>query len=91
VVIISLSKHTSKFPSYHCFQSLRTDYIIFAICSYRHGAENILLLVEHSANVSHTTIRAACLFIRAYSYKIDAGNQLHNCICGALSITMTVL
>jgi len=26
-----------------------------------------------------------------YTYKIDANNQLHNCVCGALSIKITVL
>jgi len=27
-----------------------------------------------------------CLSIRTYTYKIEADNQLHNCVCGALSI-----
>jgi len=33
----------------------------------------------------------SCLSIRAYTYKTNADNQLHNCICGALSIKMTIL
>jgi len=28
----------------------------------------------------------SCLSICTYTYKIEADNQLHNCICGALSI-----
>jgi len=28
----------------------------------------------------------SCLSIRTYTYKIKADNQLHNCVCGALSI-----
>jgi len=31
------------------------------------------------------------LYIRTYTYKIEADNQLHNCVCGALSIKMAVL
>jgi len=33
-----------------------------------------------------------CLSIRTFTYKIDANNQLHNCVCsGALSIKKAVL
>ena len=28
----------------------------------------------------------SCLSIHTYTYKIEADNQLHNCVCGALSI-----
>jgi len=28
----------------------------------------------------------SCLSIRTYTYKIEADNQLHKCVCGALSI-----
>jgi len=28
----------------------------------------------------------SCLSIRTYTYKIEADNQLQNCVCGALSI-----
>jgi len=28
----------------------------------------------------------SCLSIPTYTYKIEAENQLHNCVCGALSI-----
>jgi len=31
------------------------------------------------------------LSIHAYTYKIDADNQLHKCVCGALYMKMTVL
>jgi len=32
-----------------------------------------------------------CSSLRAYTYKIHADSQLHKCVCGALSIKMTVL
>jgi len=28
----------------------------------------------------------SCSSIRTYTYKTEADNQLHNCVCGALSI-----
>jgi len=28
----------------------------------------------------------SCLSTHTYTYKIEADNQLHNCVCGALSI-----
>jgi len=28
----------------------------------------------------------SCLYIRTYTYKIEADDQLHNCICVALSM-----
>jgi len=33
----------------------------------------------------------SCLSMHTYTYKIKADYQLHNCICGALSIKMAAL
>jgi len=39
----------------------------------------------------HADSNESCLSISTYTYKTDADNQLHNCVCGTLSFKMTVL
>jgi len=50
----------------------------------------LVTLVEDSANVSHTAMRAVYPYVHTL-IKINADNQLHNCVCGTLSIKMVVL
>ena len=77
--------HKERFPNYHCFWSQWIYYITIDVCSCKHGAEKILSLL----NIQQiSAIQQWELFIHMYIYfcKIEADNQLHNCVCGALSI-----
>jgi len=59
-----------------------------AVCSIEHGAEKIL----HLWNIQQmSAIEQWELFIDTYTCKINANNQLHNCVCGELCIKMVVL
>jgi len=82
MVLISLPKQIrKKFPSYHCFrhnafitsQSLfvPTNMVLKKYLAYR----TFCKCQSHS--------NESCLSKRTYTYKIDADNQLHNCVCGA--------
>jgi len=90
VVLISLSKHTRKY-----FQ---------VIVAFGHSAfitsqslcvpMNVVLksyLACRTFSKCQPYINESCLSIRTYTCKIEASNQLHNCVCGALSIKMVVL
>ena len=73
--------HKKKFPSYHWFRAQHIYYITIAVCSYERGAEKILSL---SNILKISIIQQWELLIQTYiHYKIDADNQLHNCVCGA--------
>jgi len=89
VVLTLLSKQTRKnFQVIIAFgQSI--NYITITVCSYEHAAEKVVSLSNTSKCQPNSN--ESCLFIRTYTYKIDAGNQLHNCVCAALSIKMAVL
>jgi len=43
------------------------------------------------SNNQQSSANKNCLSKHTYTYKIDADNHLHNCVCGALSIAITVL
>jgi len=59
-----------------------------AVCSYKHGPERIL----HFLNIQQMLATQQWeLFIDTYTYKINADNQLRNCVCGAFFIRMEVL
>ena len=85
MVLISLSKHIRKiFPSHRWFRhsSFITSQSLFVLT-------NMVLkryLACRTFNKCQPYRNESCLSIRTYTYKIDADNQLHNCICGALSI-----
>jgi len=73
-----------KSPNYHCFWSQRIYYITITVCSYEHGTEKIpnLSNIQQMSAIQQWEL----LSKRTYTYKIEADNQMHNCICGALSI-----
>jgi len=68
-----------RFLSYHCFRAQRIYYITIAVCSYEHGAEKILSLL----NIQQmSVVRQWELFIQTYIHIIYAVHQLHNCVFG---------
>jgi len=75
------------FPTYHSFRTQRIYYIIIADCFYEHGAKKIFDLsnIQQMSAIQQWELFIP-MYIHTYTYKIDAVHQLHNCVCGVLSI-----
>ena len=85
MVSISLSKHTRKdFQTVIAFglSAIITSQLMFV-------PTNMVLkryLVCQTFSKCQPYSNESCLSTHTYSCKIEADNQLHNCLCGALSI-----
>jgi len=83
VVLISLSKHTRKyFPiiiafGHSAFITSQSMFVPMNMVLKRYLACRTFRRCQPYNNES-------CLSIRTYTYKIEADNQLHKCVCGAL-------
>ena len=90
LVLISWSKHTRKDFQVIIAFGCNAFITSIAVCSHM----NIVLrrqLACRTFSKCQLNSNESCLSIRAYIYKIHADNHLHKCVCGALSIKMTVL
>jgi len=77
--LIQLSKHI-RFPSYHCLWALHIYYTKSFV------PMNMVLktyLACRTFSKCQSYNNENYLSKHTYTYKIDADNQLHNCICGA--------
>jgi len=85
VVLTSLSKHTRKYSQIiiaFVHSACITRQSIFVLRNM--GLKRYLACQTFSKCQPYSN--ESCLSIRTYIYKIEADNQLHNCVCWALSI-----
>ena len=85
MVLTSLSKHTSKdfqiiiVFGHSAFITSQSMFVLMNMVLKRYLACWTFSKCQPYSNESY-------LSIHMYTYKIEADNQLHNCVCGALSI-----
>jgi len=84
VVLTSLSKHTRK-----DFQNIAFSHSAFITSQLMFILRNMVLkryLTCQTFSKYQLYSNESCLSWHTCTYKIEADNQLHNCVCGALSI-----
>jgi len=77
-----------RLPGYHWSQCIY--YITIASCSSELGMEEYIVLACQTFGECLPYSKELCLSTCACICKIDADNQLHNCVYGTLSIEIVI-